>query len=104
MGKSYLKKLESVGGQNPIEAAKYDCKIYHGPYIYNFDEIYEVLKKNKISTEIRDHNDLGNYLIKDMEFLKKIDKRNSMYLENLGKETFNKTVDKIKNFLKNEIN
>ena len=38
MGKSYLKKLESVGGQNPIEAAKYDCKIYHGPYIYNFDE------------------------------------------------------------------
>ncbi len=104
MGKSYLKKLESVGGQNPIEAAKYDCKIYHGPYVYNFNEIYEVLKKNKISTEIRDHNDLGNYLIKDMEFLKKIDKRNSIYLENLGKETFNKTVDKIKNFLKNEIN
>ena len=27
------------GGQNPIEAAKLDCKIYHGPYVYNFKEI-----------------------------------------------------------------
>ena len=39
-----LKKLHKVSGQNPIEAAKLGCKIYHGPYVYNFKEIYELLK------------------------------------------------------------
>ena len=38
MGKSILKKFENEGGQNPIEAARFGCKIYHGPYIYNFFE------------------------------------------------------------------
>ena len=36
IGKSMIKKLESDSGQNPIDAAKLGCKIYHGPYIYNF--------------------------------------------------------------------
>ena len=40
-------------GKNPIDAAKLGCKVYHGPYIYNFQEIYEILKNN-ISTEIKD--------------------------------------------------
>ena len=31
-----IKKLENVGGQNPIEAAMLGCKVYHGPYVYNF--------------------------------------------------------------------
>ena len=37
------KKLIKVGGQNPIEPAKCGCKIYHGPYISNFKEIYGFL-------------------------------------------------------------
>ena len=49
MGKSTLKRLENVGGQNPLEAAKFGCKIYHGPYVYNFKEIYEILMKNNVS-------------------------------------------------------
>ena len=44
-----IKKLKNDGGQNPIEAAKLKCKIYHGPYVYNFEEIYEILEKNNIS-------------------------------------------------------
>ena len=54
IGKSTLKILKSVGGQNPIDAAKLGCKIYHGPYIYNFSEIYEILKnfKNFISGKL----------------------------------------------------
>ena len=35
IGKSTIKKLEKVGGQNPIDAAKLGCKII-GPYAYNF--------------------------------------------------------------------
>ena len=47
MGKSLSKKLIKVGGQNPIEPAKCGCKIYHGPYISNFKEIYSFLKEKK---------------------------------------------------------
>ena len=39
-----LAKLKKVGGQNPIEAAKLGCKIYHGPYTYNFRDVYEQFK------------------------------------------------------------
>ena len=28
------------------------CKIYHGPYVYNFKEIYEIFENN-ISKEIK---------------------------------------------------
>ena len=59
IGKSTIKHLKNVGGQNPVEAAKLRCKIYHGPYVYNFEEIYEILKKNKISKEIKDYKQLS---------------------------------------------
>ena len=59
-----IKKLKNDGGQNPIEAAKLNCKIYHGPYVYNFKEIYEILKKNNISKKINDYEELSNNLIK----------------------------------------
>ena len=45
MGKSLLKHLKNEAGQNPIEAAKYGCRIFHGPYVYNFQEIYDILEK-----------------------------------------------------------
>ena len=40
IGKSTLKKLKYDSGQNPIEAARLNCKVYHGPYISNFRELY----------------------------------------------------------------
>ena len=44
-----LKKFENSGGQNPIDAAKMGCHIYHGPYVYNFREIYQFLDEYKLS-------------------------------------------------------
>ena len=44
VGKSLLNKFKNSGGQNPIEAAALGCKIYHGPYVYNFQEIYNLLR------------------------------------------------------------
>ena len=37
------------GGQNPLEAARLGNYIINGPNIGNFTEIYDYLKKNKIS-------------------------------------------------------
>ena len=71
IGKSMIKKLKNQGGQNPIEAAKLDCKIYHGPYVYNFEEIYEILEKNNISKKIETPEQLSFHLVKDLINLKK---------------------------------
>jgi len=55
------------GGQNPLEAARYGCSIISGPNVQNFKEIYNFLKKNKISKLIRNKKTLTNevkYLFK----------------------------------------
>ena len=59
MGKSLIKRLSLVGGQNPIEAAKRGCKIYYGPYVYNFFEVYKFLSENKIAEQIEDIGELS---------------------------------------------
>ena len=46
------------GGQNPLEAARYGCKIIHGPNVWNFKEIYTLLKKYEISNKITNSNQL----------------------------------------------
>ena len=37
------------GGQNPLDAVRQNSIVIHGPYIHNFTEIYEFLRKEKIS-------------------------------------------------------
>lgn len=62
--------LINHGGQNPLEAAMYGCRIFHGPHISNFREIYGHLQKKKISYKITNQNHLTNLL------KKKLDKKN----------------------------
>ncbi len=59
LGGSFIKH----GGQNPLEAARYGCSIINGPNVKNFNEIYEFLKGNKISTTIKKSKKLPNQLI-----------------------------------------
>ncbi len=102
IGKSTVKKLENVGGQNPLEAAKLRCKIYHGPYIYNFKDIYEVLHKNNISIQIKDHKELSEHLKKDLNPLNKKNDGISELINNLGNKTLINTLNDINNFIINE--
>ncbi len=102
IGKSTLEKLKEVGGQNPIDAAKLGCKIYHGPYIYNFKEIYEILEKKNISKKINNFGELSYNLINDLEVN---EKRNNIseFIENLSQKTFLETMKNIDKFLIDEI-
>ena len=50
------------GGQNPLEAVRYNCNILHGPNVFNFKEIYEFLNKQKISKKIYNLNQASNIL------------------------------------------
>ena len=54
------------GGQNPLEPARYGCKILHGPNIWNFHEIYELLKKYGVSDKINNVNQLTKLVNKNL--------------------------------------
>jgi len=99
IGKSLLKELKSDSGQNPIDAAKLRCRIYHGPYVYNFEEIYEILKKNNIARKIEGLEDLSSNLIKDLESPFKKDTKISNQIEILEQKTFEETMKNLNNFV-----
>ena len=103
MGKSLSKKLSKVGGQNPIEPAKCGCKIYHGPFVYNFEEIYKILEENGVSKIVKNSKELSDCLLKDLENSKKIDNKISNIVNNLGQKTLIDTMSNINKFLSNEI-
>ena len=86
--------LISHGGQNPLEATRYGCNILHGPNIDNFEEIYDFLKKNKISSEVKNHKEAFNKLNKFFEkksYSVKVKKRLSF----IGKKILQKTYQEI---------
>ena len=104
IGKSINEKLKDDSGQNPIDAVKLGCKIYHGPYVNNFKDIYELLEKNNISKKIETYEDLSNNLIIDLEFPTKKNNFSIQIIETLGKKTLSDTMKNINNFINNDNN
>ena len=91
--------LVKHGGQNPIEAAIYGCTILHGPYIYNFKEIYSYLKKNKISHTLKNLNSITNCL--SVLFQKKTNsKKIKIKLNYLSEKILNDTCSAIEAFVR----
>jgi len=86
------------GGQNPLEPARVGCKIIHGPNINNFNEVYSLLDKNKISIKV---NNL-NQLIKEVGIIlkKNISSEKLIYkLKKLGNVILYSTLLEIKKFI-----
>ncbi len=54
MGKS----LVPLGGQNPLEAARLDCAIVHGPHMMNFEDVTEGLRHTHGAEEVQDEKGL----------------------------------------------
>jgi 3-deoxy-D-manno-octulosonic-acid transferase len=99
IGKSMVEKLKNEGGQNPIEAAKLSCKIYHGPYVSNFEEIYKILEESNISKKIYSFDELSSNLAIDLENSQKKSSEISNTISGLGEKTLNDTMQLINNFL-----
>ncbi len=92
------KSLSSMGGQNPLEPARYGCKVMHGPYVSNFKEIYKLLDKNNISFKVNNANQLLNKI--DNLLKKNIrskDMKNKINI--LGDLILKKTLEELKSFL-----
>jgi len=54
--------LVKHGGQNPIEPAKLDCAILHGPYVSNFAAIYAELNRAHGAATVTDVDSLATSL------------------------------------------
>ena len=101
--KSFFKVCKTVflggslirhGGQNPLEAARFGCKILHGPHVWNFDEIYSLLKKNKVSSKVINSNQLT------FEVDKMLNNKNKninleLKIKNLGNKILTSTLNEI---------
>ncbi len=70
------------GGQNPLEALRYGCKVLHGPNVSNFKEIYYFLKKGGLSKKVNNLDQLVAQLDKNLK--EKIHSRK--IIQNLNKE------------------
>jgi len=105
IGKSLIPSLARVGGQNPIDAIKMSCKVYHGPYVYNFQEIYDYLDKNNFAEKIEEDRSISieslakklidSFEEKSEKNLNKIEKINDY-----SKKIFNNIIEEYSKFIK----
>ena len=93
--------LINHGGQNPLEAVRYNCNILHGPNVSNFNEIYKFLHKQKISKKVINLNQTTNILNKHFNS-KKSKKNIKDKINKIGQKILKKKIDKI-NLILNKI-
>jgi len=86
----------SRGGQNPLEAARLGAKIFHGPNVDNFKDVYKLLKSLKISKKINTPKELSSLISfkRDNSSAKKIKK--------IGRTILSKTIIELENLINNE--
>ena len=82
------------GGQNPLEATRYGCRVLHGPNVSNFREIYKFLNKKKLSKKISNQDQLINCVIKYINS-KNNSKKIIKDLHLIGMNILNKTYKEI---------
>ena len=86
------------GGQNPLEAARFGCKILHGPNIQNFTEVYKLLNNNNISSKFYNINQLTNLVSKSLDQNVNLSKK-IVKLKKIGSKILNNTLSEINHFL-----
>ena len=93
--------LVEHGGQNPLEAVRYNCNILHGPNVSNFNEIYKFLYNQKISKKVI--NLKQTIYILDKLFNSKISQKNIKdKINKIGQKILKKNIDEI-NLILNKV-
>ena len=91
--------LINHGGQNPLEAVRYNCNILHGPNVSNFEEIYKFLNEQKISQKINNVNQASNNLQRLFDF-KNTKKNIRKKINSIGQKILEKNMHEINLILK----
>ena len=92
------KSITTDGGQNPLEPARHNCTIIHGPHVSNFTEIYSYLDKLKISFKVNNEIQLTNKLYTLIKKGKKNIKISSK-INKIGDKVLKKNLNAIESFL-----
>ena len=100
IGKSFITKLKNVGGQNPIEAAKLGCKIYYGPFVYNFHEIYNHLETHGMAEKVNDELELAYKITQNFKNQETKNQQQVDLLNNYGEKILKETVLELDKYLK----
>ena len=88
------------GGQNPLEAARFGCKILHGPNVWNFEEIYNLLKQYKVSSNVKNSNQLSFKLNKMLNNKNK-HKNLEIKIKNLGNKILTSSLNEVNFYINN---
>ena len=93
MGGSFI----NHGGQNPIEPVKYGCKVFYGPNIFNFTEIYQQFDERSLSKLVRNEDELYEEL-KDLVTGKNLINSTEDF-DKFGKDILNSNIDFLNQFI-----
>ena len=99
LGKSLSKNLTMDSGQNPIEPARFGCKIFHGPNVTNFIEIYEYLKTLGVTKKVNNSNELSLSLVEEFKEDKAKSDEISAKIQNYGQNIFNNVIIELKKYI-----
>ena len=99
VGKSLSKALILNSGQNPIEPARLGCKIFHGPYVNNFIEIYEYLKNLGVTKKINNSDELSLSLVEEFKGNEAKNDEISAKIQNYGQNIFNNVIIELKKYI-----
>jgi 3-deoxy-D-manno-octulosonic-acid transferase len=91
--------LVDHGGQNPIEPARYNLNIIHGPDTKNFKDVYKFFNKKKVAFKVNNLKELTNVTQKLLTN-KKMKKLN---LKKIGNSILKRSIVEVKDILDNEI-
>ena len=99
VGKSLVKNLIANSGQNPIEPARFGCKIFHGPNVSNFIEIYDYLKKLDVTKEINNSEELSLSIVEEFKKDKAKNEEIAAKIQNYGQNIFNNVFLELKKYI-----
>ena len=84
------------GGQNPLEAARFGAKIFHGPDTSNFKDVYKLLKSLNSSIKINNPKQLASSIVfKKNKFI-------GNKIKKIGRKILKKTIKELDNQIQNE--
>ena len=96
VGKSLIQSKMKDSGQNPIEPSRLGCKIFHGPYVNNFIDVYEYLNSLEITKRIESPEELSQSLVEELKNNTQKNTENIKKIENYGSKTLNDVLKEIK--------
>ena len=99
VGKSLVKSLITDSGQSPIEPARLGCKIFHGPNVANFIEIYKYLKILGVTKEVNNSDELSLSLVEEFKEDKARNDEIAVKIQNYGQNIFNNVIIELKKYI-----